>query len=152
MDGGITIAIEEAAAISDEANGAENLPWLTIAGIRIIPSAATVAGPDPEIAPKNIATTTQTMAIPPFWCPMQSSIKFTSLLEIPDSAMTLPERTKNGMARRRNFAMPEKRFVGITDILSPAYIIASIEDMPRLTAIGVLRRRKMKKVPKSILL
>ena len=39
---------------------------------------------------------------------------------MPDSAMTFPESTKNGMARSRNFAMPENRFVGITDILSPA--------------------------------
>ena len=38
---------------------------------------------------------------------------------MPDSAITLPESTKNGIASSRNFAMPENRFVGITDILSP---------------------------------
>ena len=39
---------------------------------------------------------------------------------MPDSAMTFPESTKKGIASSRNFAMPENRFVGITDILSPA--------------------------------
>ena len=66
MDGGITMAMEEAEAISEEAKGAEKPPWLIMAGIRMMPSAATVAGPEPEIAPKNMATTTQTMAMPPF--------------------------------------------------------------------------------------
>ena len=120
MDGGMTIAMEEAAAIREDANGAEKPPWLIMAGIRIMPRAATVAGPEPEMAPKNMATTTQTMAMPPRTWPMQLSIKWTRRLEMPDSAMTFPESTKNGMARSRNFAMPENRLVGITDILSPA--------------------------------
>ena len=44
-----------------------------MAGIRTAPSAATVAGPDPEIAPKKQATITHTMAMPPLLCPTQVS-------------------------------------------------------------------------------
>lgn len=62
----MTIAIELDVAISAVANGAEKPPRSIMAGIRTIPRAATVAGPEPEIAPKKQATITHTMAIPPF--------------------------------------------------------------------------------------
>ena len=58
--GGITIAIELEVAISAVENGAENPPRSIIAGISTIPNAATVAGPEPEIAPKKQATITHT--------------------------------------------------------------------------------------------
>ena len=64
MLGGITTPIAPADAI----NAAENAglyPALIIAGTRMTPRAATVAGPDPEIAAKKQATTTQTIATPP---------------------------------------------------------------------------------------
>ena len=106
MEGGMTMAIDEAAAISAEAKGAEKPPELIMAGIRMMPRAATVAGPEPEIAPKNMATITQTMAMPPFWWPTQSSMKSIRRREMPASAITLPEMTKKGMASSRNLAMP----------------------------------------------
>ncbi|MPM70144.1 hypothetical protein SDC9_117097 [bioreactor metagenome] len=106
MEGGMTMAIEEAVAIMAEEKGAEKPPRLIMAGIRMIPSAATVAGPEPEIAPKKQATTTHTMAMPPRRCPMQSSMNWTRRVEIPAFAMMLPDRTKNGIASSRNFAMP----------------------------------------------
>ena len=52
------------------------------AGIRTAPRAATVAGPEPEIAPKKHATITHTMAIPPFLWPTQVSTKLISRLEL----------------------------------------------------------------------
>ena len=67
--GGMTMAMELEVAINAVENGAEKPPCSTIAGIRTAPSAATVAGPEPEIAPKKQATITHTMAIPPFLCP-----------------------------------------------------------------------------------
>ena len=51
--GGMTMAIELEVAISAVENGAEKPPCSTIAGIRTAPSAATVAGPEPEIAPNT---------------------------------------------------------------------------------------------------
>ena len=59
----MTIAIELEVAIIAVENGAENPPSSTIAGIKTAPSAATVAGPEPEIAPKKQATITETFKI-----------------------------------------------------------------------------------------
>ena len=81
--GGMTMAMELEVAINAVENGAEKPPCSTIAGIRTAPSAATVAGPEPEIAPKKQATITHTMAIPPFLCPTQVSTKLISRFEIP---------------------------------------------------------------------
>lgn len=64
--GGITIATELDVAIKAVENGAEKPPCSTIAGIRTAPRAATVAGPEPEIAPKKQETITHTIAMPPF--------------------------------------------------------------------------------------
>ena len=101
--------MEEAARAVE--NGAEKPPCSTIAGIRTAPRAATVAGPEPEIAPKKQETITHTIAIPPFLCPTQVSTKLISLREIPAFAMIFPDSTKNGIARRRNLLIPEYIFV-----------------------------------------
>ena len=59
--GGMTMAMELEVAISAVENGAEKPPCSTIAGISTAPIAATVAGPEPEMAPKKQATITHTM-------------------------------------------------------------------------------------------
>ena len=105
------MAMELDVAIKAVANGAENPPCSTIAGIRTAPSAATVAGPEPEIAPKKQATMTHTMAMPPFLCPTQVSTNLISRFEIPAFAMIFPDRTKKGIARSRNLLIPEYMFV-----------------------------------------
>ena len=109
--GGMTMAMELEVAISAVENGAEKPPCSTIAGISTAPRAATVAGPEPEIAPKKQATITHTMAIPPFLCPTQVSTNLISRLEIPAFAMMLPDSTKNGIARSRNLLIPEYMLV-----------------------------------------
>ena len=109
--GGMTMAMELEVAISAVENGAEKPPCSTIAGISTAPRAATVAGPEPEIAPKKQATMTHTIAIPPFLCPTQVSTNLISRLEIPAFAMMLPDSTKNGIARSRNLLIPEYIFV-----------------------------------------
>lgn len=53
--GGMTMAMELEVAISAVENGAEKPPCSTIAGISTAPRAATVAGPEPEMAPKKQA-------------------------------------------------------------------------------------------------
>ncbi len=107
IDGGITMAMEDAAASSVVAKFGLKPSLSTIAGTKMEPSAATVAGPEPDSAPKKHATMTDTMAIPPFLCPTQASANSISLSEIPAFAMILPARTKNGIASSRNFACPE---------------------------------------------
>ena len=99
------MAIELEVAMSPSENDAEK-PDSIIAGTSTAPRAATVAGPEPEIAPKKQATITQTMAIPPLRWPTQSSIKATSRVDIPAFAMIFPDSTKKGIARSRNFAVP----------------------------------------------
>ncbi len=74
------MAMELAVAINAVENGAEKPPCSIMAGIRTAPSAATVAGPEPEIAPKKQATITHTMAMPPLLCPTQ-------VLTKPDQAL-----------------------------------------------------------------
>ena len=109
--GGMTMAMELEVAISAVENGAEKPPCSTIAGISTAPRAATVAGPEPEMAPKKQATITHTMAIPPFLWPTQVSTNLISRLEIPAFAMMLPDSTKNGIARSRNLLIPEYMLV-----------------------------------------
>ena len=64
-DGGMITPIAPPAAINADANDT-GYPSFTIAGIKMTPSAATVAGPDPEIAAKKQDTITQTSATPFF--------------------------------------------------------------------------------------
>ena len=64
--GGMTMAMELEVAINAVEKAAEKPPRSTIAGIRTAPRAATVAGPEPEIAPKKQATMIHTFAMPPF--------------------------------------------------------------------------------------
>ena len=109
--GWMTMAMELEVAISAVENGAEKPPCSTIAGISTAPRAATVAGPEPEMAPKKQATITHTMAIPPFLCPTQVSTNLISRLEIPAFAMMFPDSTKNGIARSRNLLIPEYMLV-----------------------------------------
>ena len=145
--GGMTIAIELAAAMSAIANGALN-PASTIAGIRIAPSAATVAGPEPEIAPKKHATMTQTIAIPPRLCPTQLSINLIRRLEIPAFAIIFPARMKNGIANNNVLLIPVYVLVATTVRLCPAVRIAATDDAPRQIAIGTSRIRSTKNTKK----
>ena len=142
--GGMTMAMELDVAIRAVENGALKPPRSTIAGIRTAPSAATVAGPDPEIAPKKQATITHTMAMPPLLCPTQVSTNLTSLLEIPAFAMIFPESTKNGIARRRNLLIPAYILVATMVREVPEYRIAQTEDSPRQIAMGTPMIRKTK--------
>ena len=76
IDGGIINPIAPVVAIN-EVDVALSYPELTIAGIKIKPNAATVAGPEPEIAAKKHDTITHTAAIPLLRCPtkvLQKSI------------------------------------------------------------------------------
>ena len=68
----------------------------------MLPSAATVAGPEPEIAAKKQEQMTVTNARPLRRCPTQALAKAISFSEIPACSMMLPARMKNGMASSEN--------------------------------------------------
>jgi len=75
-------------------------PFSSMAGIIIEPMEATVAGADPDIAPKNMHVTTVTIAKPPVNCPISESQKPTRRLERPPPSINAPERIKPGIASR----------------------------------------------------
>ena len=139
------MAMELAVAISAVEKGAEKPPCWIIAGISTQPRAATVAGPEPEIAPKKQATMTHTMAMPPLLCPTQVSTNLTSLLEIPAFAMIFPESTKNGIANSRNLLIPEYILVATMVKDVPEYRIAHTEERPRQMLMGIPMIKNTKK-------
>ena len=146
------MAMELAVAISAVEKGAENPPSAIMAGISTEPSAATVAGPEPEIAPKKQATMTHTMAIPPLLCPTQVFTNLISRLEIPAFAIIFPDNTKNGIASSRNLLMPEYILVATIVRDVPEYRIAHTEESPRQILIGAPKIRKTKKETNKIAL
>src|SRR5690625_593644 len=80
--GGINTPIEPAEAVIAAANPGLYL-FSFIEGIINEPIAATVAGPEPEIAAKNMLANTVTIANPPVIKPINTVAKFNNLLEIP---------------------------------------------------------------------
>ena len=82
-------------------------PTWVIAGMIIIPRAATVAGPEPEIAAKKHATMTHTIAIPLFLWPTKVFAKSIKREEIPLFSMIFPPSMKNGIASKTNLPVDE---------------------------------------------
>lgn len=111
MEGGIITPIAPEAAINAAEKEGE-YPDLIMAGTRITPSAATVAGPDPEIAAKKQDTMTHTMAIPPFRCPTQVSASLISFSEIPAFSIIFPAKMKNGIASNTNLLVDADTIMG----------------------------------------
>ena len=77
------------------------------------PTADTVATAEPEIAAKNIHTTTVTIPNPPVTCPIRESKKFTSLFAIPPLLIRFPASIKKGIAKRGNESIPVMTFCAI---------------------------------------
>ena len=98
------IPIPPAVAIKADASPLE-YPTAVIAGMIIPPRAATVAGPEPDIAAKKHATSTHTRASPPLTCPTKDWANAISLVEIPAFSIMFPAKMKNGIARSRNLLM-----------------------------------------------
>ena len=63
-----------------------------------MPTAAVVAGPEPEMAPKKTQARTAVMASPPLIWPTICSATVTIRLEMPAHSMSAPARTKAGRA------------------------------------------------------
>ena len=69
-----------------------------MAGIISIPTAAVVAGPEPEIAPKNRHATTVAAEMPPVNGPANDSARLTRRFEMPAASIRAPARMKAGSA------------------------------------------------------
>ena len=83
---------------------------MTIAGIRIEPTATTVAGLEPEIAANSAQATTAPSPSPPGQWPTSEVAKRIMRLATPPWVRKLPARMKNGIAMISNFSMPVNSF------------------------------------------
>ena len=101
IDGGIITPIEPAVATKAKVNFFE-YPCRIISGMTIVPIAATVAGPEPETAAKNIQTITVTIANPPVIRPNIALQTDTSLEETPPALIKSPANINIGIARIGN--------------------------------------------------
>src|SRR5699024_6676905 len=99
--GGMMTPIDPAEAATADAKPPSYLRAI-IAGIIKPPIAATVAGPDPEIAAKNIQATMLTMLNPPAIQPTKADANANSLLETPPFPIRIPASIKNGIASKGN--------------------------------------------------
>ena len=107
MLGGMMIAMPDAELTTAVAN-ALSYPAATIPGIMMTPMTATVAGPEPLIAPQNVATRMAPIASPPVMLPTHSLTKLISLSAMPARSMIAPARIKKGIARSGTFAILAK--------------------------------------------
>src|SRR5699024_9231527 len=115
MEGGMMTPMEPAAAVTPEENPLAYLLAI-IAGIMKLPMAATVAGPDPAIAAKNIQATIVTSDRPPVIQPTSAVARSKSRFEIPPRPINIPARIKNGIANRENESNDVNAFWAIRSI------------------------------------
>ena len=62
-------------------------------------TAATVAGPEPDTAAKNMHTNTVTMAIPPVILPKKTLQTFKIREDTPPAPIKSPDKMNNGIAK-----------------------------------------------------
>lgn len=104
------------------------------------PIADTVAGPEPEMAAKNMQAKTVTIAKPPVINPTRLSAKLTSLREIPPLHIKAPARMKKGIASRGKESSPVTDFCA--RIIIGISVVAHIQTpvaKPRVIPMGILR-------------
>src|SRR5512136_2337338 len=106
IEGGMMMAMEPPDAMSADAKGFA-YPRAAMAGIRMVPSAAVSAGPEPEIPAKKTQQTMATKASPPWTGPMSRLASRTSRSEMPTRSRMSPAMMKKGMARSWNLARLE---------------------------------------------
>ena len=75
-------------------------------GIMMEPMAATVAGAEPDTAPKNIQAITVTIPREPVMPPTREFANLTRRLDRPPVSMMVPQIIKKGSARFVKFATP----------------------------------------------
>ena len=98
MDGGIITPIVPAVATNAKAK--ERLyPSSIIVGITIAPTAATVAGPEPDTAAKNMHTKTVTIASPPVILPKNTLQTSSILFDTPPAPIKSPAKINIGTAK-----------------------------------------------------
>ena len=113
------------------------------------PMAATVAGLEPEMAPKKPEATTEIQARRPGRRLSSSSKKPISRSEIPPSAMMLPARMKKGTAIRVELSTWVNMRVGTAARywMFPVATMVTAAAMPRQIAMGTPTNRSRNRTP-----
>jgi hypothetical protein len=138
MLGGIITPKDPAEAVIDAANPSL-YPCSFISGIIKDPIAETVAGPEPEIAAKNIQLTVVTIANPPVIEPIKASDNLSNLFDMPALPINDPASIKNGIAISGKESKDAKAFcainsIGVLEVSSIVIIVA----IPKAIPIGIL--------------
>ena len=110
------------------------------------PSAATVAGPEPLIAPHKAATITVLKASPPVASPMHHLMNATSFSAIPAFSIMQPANMKNGMASNGTLATFAAKLNGIIWIPRSQNQAINAAVAPMARAIGILRKISPRKI------
>jgi hypothetical protein len=126
-------------------------PAFIIAGIIIPPIAATVAGLDPDIAPKNAEAIIVIIPRPPIVLPTQALANLIKRPEIPPLSISPPANIKKGIAMKGNESTDVNILCATTKAgvgISPK-VNAIMEDNPNDTAIGIFNKSNMNKLPNN---
>ena len=116
-------------------------------GTTMLPTAATVAGPEPETAAKNIQTTTVTMAKPPVTRPRNTLQTFRIRLDTPPAAISSPARMNRGIAISGKESLPLISWLTMKlSVIRGFVVIAAREARPIAIPTGTFNTRKTKRV------
>lgn len=110
-----------------------------------------IAGPEPEIAAKNMQAIVVTSARPPVTWPTSLLKRLSRRREMPPYIMKLPATTKNGIARSVKESRPVKQDCArSTGERSVVKIMTARVPQPRQTPMGTPRIRRPKRQPNKI--
>ena len=115
-----------------------------------MPTAAVVAGPEPEIAPKNRHAITVAAEIPPVNGPASVSATAISRRDRPAASISAPARMNEGSAISGKDPTEDQAICTILIGLSPRYHIEASAETPSATVIGAPRTIRNTKVPNRI--
>ena len=106
------------------------------------PIAATVAGPDPETAAKNIHNTIVTVASPPVNLPKNTLHTFNRRLDTPPAPISSPARINNGIAiSGKESALVTNCCTIYKELIRPSAKIAQREDTPIAIPTGIFKTK-----------
>lgn len=125
-------------------------PNETKTGIVMLPTAATVAGPDPDIAPKNRQVATTEHGIPAVSFPKNSENTSNILLDIPPLAIIIPDNTNIGTAISGKLSIPptiERTMNCPLAVKLGSNIPGSMEAITNDRDIGIAINMQIAKIP-----
>ena len=109
-----------------------------------MPSAATVAALEPEIAPNSSAALTVVSAMPPGTRPRNDEIQLISRVAMPPRPMTLPAKMKPGTDSRTRLLMVPVSPCTTTSMETPCQVMAAIAMTRKIIHMGMPRNRSAK--------